>query len=206
MVKLYGHPYSPNSRKVHFAIEECGVTYEYHTVDLTAGAQKQPDFLALNPNGRVPVIDDDGFLLWESNAILWYVADTYGQGKLVPADPKKRALIDQWMWWQYSDLGPACGRPWIMKFYARFGRPLDADQHAKLCEDARTPLALLDASLAGRRWLLGDTFSIADISLSEHAGLCGEAGISLEPYANVRGWLGRVAERPAFQKTRPPRA
>lgn len=207
MIKLYGHPYSLNARKVHVALEEIGATYEYKTVDLQAGAQKQAEYLKLNPNGRVPTVDDDGFVLWESNAILWYVADKYGQGKLVPTDYKQRALVDQWMWWQYADLGPATGRPWLMKvFSALRGKTFDPDEHAKLCTAAVKPLTLLDAHLKERKYVVAEMFSIADIALSESAGLCDEAGISLEPYPHLRAWLARVNERPSYQKTRPPRA
>lgn len=205
MITLYGNPYSKNARKVHFALEEIGATYEYKTVDLASGAQKAPEFMRLNPNGRVPVIDDNGFVLWESNAILWYVADQHGRGKLVPTDNQQRAHVDQWMWWQYSDLALACGRPWIMKFKAKFGGAFDAAEHARLCEKAKAPLQLLDAHLATRKFAVADAFTIADIALSESAGLADEAGISLQPFPHVRAWLGRVSERPAFQKTRPPR-
>jgi glutathione S-transferase len=207
MITLHANPYSPNSRKVHFALEEMGAPYVYKTVNLPKREQKQPEFLRLNPNGRVPVIvdgeGDNGLVLYESNAILWYLADKFGRGRLVPEDVAERALIDQWMWWQASDLGPATGRPWTMKFYTRFGAPFDEDKHRHLVQAAASPLLLLDQHLHGRKYMVADRFTIADIALSEFFGLCAEAGIPLADVPHVNAWFARIAERPAFQKTRP---
>jgi glutathione S-transferase len=203
MLTLYAHPHSPNSRKVHWALEELGVPYTYQTVDLLKREQKDPGFMRLNPNGRVPVLDDDGFILWESNAILWYVADKFGRGVIVPEDVRERSHIDQWMWWQASDFGPATGRPWLMMFYARFGASLDEKRHRELCESALGPMRLLDAHLSGRQFVVGDRFSIADIALTESFGLCEEAGISRADLPHLNAWHARIAKRPAFVKTRP---
>jgi len=208
MITLHGHPYSPNSRKVHWALEEMGAPYVYKTVNLATREQKSPEFLRLNPNGRVPVVvdgeGDNGFVLYESNAILWYLADKYDHGHIVPEDLAERALIDQWMWWQASDLAPATGRPWIMKFYhTRFGAPFDGDKHQHMVQAAASPLLLLDQHLATRKFVVGERFTIADIALSEFFGLCSEAGIPLGEVPHVSAWFARLAERPGFRKTRP---
>jgi glutathione S-transferase len=205
MITLHGHPFSPNSRKVHWALEEMGAPYRYQTVNLAAREQKSPEFLQLNPNGRVPVLDDDGFLLYESNAILWYLADKYDHGHTVPDDVRERALIDQWMWWQASDLAPATGRPWQMRFYhTRFGTPFDADKHGQMVKSAASPLGLLNQHLATRQYLVAERFTIADIALSEFFGLCEQAGIPVADVPHLNAWHARLSERPAFQKTRPP--
>jgi glutathione S-transferase len=96
MLTLYGNPFSPNSRKVHWALEELGLPYEYKTLDLIrAREQKRESYLLLNPNGRVPTLVDDDFVLYESNAILWYVSDKFGAGRLVPEDLRERARVGQ---------------------------------------------------------------------------------------------------------------
>ena len=205
MLTLYGHPHSNNTRKVHFLLEELGAEYRYEHVDLWSGAHKKPEYLKLNPNGRLPILDDGGFILWESNAILWYVADSYGRGTLVPDDPKHRALIDQWMWWQYSDLSTACARPHFIKvMHPILGKPVDEAEHARLCEAAKRPLAVLDAHLDGRHFVVGERMSIADIALFESADLCEAGGIPLADYPHLRSWIGRLRDRPSYQKTRPP--
>jgi glutathione S-transferase len=203
MLTLYASPHSANSRKVYWALEEVGANFEYRTVDLRKGEQKDPAYLKLNPNGRVPTLDDGGFVLWESNALLWYVADKYGQGHLVPNDFGERALIDQWMWWQASDLSRAVSQPWLMRYLQRAGSPVDESEHAHFCEVAKRPLAVLDAHLQGKRFVVAERFSIADIALCETAAIAEEAGISLAPFPGVRHWLAGLADRPAFQKTRP---
>jgi len=202
MLTLHANPHSPNSRKVHWALEEMGAPYTYQLVDLGKREQKEPPFLKLNPNGRVPVLDDDGFILYESNAILWYLADKLGRGVIVPEDIKERALIDQWMWWQASDFGPATARPWLMMFYSKFGRQLDDKKHKDLVDAAIVPLKILDAHLSDHQFVVGARFSIADIALTEMFGLCDEAGISRNDVPHLNAWHARIAERPAFRKTR----
>jgi glutathione S-transferase len=203
MITLYASPISPNSRKVHWALEEMGVPYTYKNIDLGKREQKQPEFLALNPNGRVPVLDHEGFILYESNAILWFLADKYGRGVIVPEDVSERALIDQWMWWQATDFGPGIGRPWLMKLRERFGQALDAARHKEHLDTATGPLALLENHLASHKFVVADRFSIADIALAESYGLADMAGISRAALPHLNAWHARLAERPAFVKTRP---
>jgi glutathione S-transferase len=200
-IELYGHPYSHNTRKVHWALEEIGAPYEYETVDLMSGAQKEPEFLRLNPNGRVPVVRDGDLVLFESNAILWYLADQHD--RLLPKDPAGRALTVQWLAWQASDLAARCLEPWLMKFYATLGQPFDEQKHAEAVEAAQAPLKVLDGHLAGKKAMVGDALGVADVSVAESVGLCDFAGIDLTPYANVRAWFEPLTEREAYQKTRP---
>jgi glutathione S-transferase len=201
MLTLYGHGLSPNCRKVLWALEEAGVTYDFKQVNLPGGEQKTPEFLKLNPNGRVPVLDDDGFILWESNAILWYVGDKLGRGTIVPEDVKLRAQIDQWMWWQVADFtGPSTA--FFMKLRERSGQPLDANKHLDILKSSTKAAAVLDKHLERKPFVVGDKFTIADISLAEFAALADGGGVDFGPFANVRRWLGELAERPAYQKTR----
>ena len=202
MLKLHASPISSNSRKVRWALEELGVPYTYHHVDLMKGEQKAEGHTALNPNAKVPVIEDDGIKLWESNAILWYLGDRYGTGKLVPTDAHERALVHQWVAWQGSEIGPTVIRPWLMQLMAKFGAPMDKEEHGRLCAAAKTPLAVLDGQLARHAYVTGTRLTIADIAIAESVGLCEEAGISLEEYPNVRRWFASMGDRPAFVKTR----
>jgi glutathione S-transferase len=203
MVTLYGHPYSPNARKVHWALEELGTPYHYRTIDLPRREQKQPEYLRLNPNGRVPTLVDGDFVLYESNAILRYLADKLGQ--LMPGPAHQRALVDQWVFWQSSDLAPALGRPWWMKTIGPYvGQPVDEAKHKALVDAAQAPLRILDAHLAGKPLVVSEELSIADIALGSFAALAPQAGIDLAPFAHIAAWLERLGERPAFQKTRAP--
>jgi glutathione S-transferase len=205
MITLYGHPISFNSRKVHWALEELGVPYKYQTVDLSKGEQKREPLLSKNPNGRVPVLEDGAVSMFESNAILWYLADRYGAGKILPLDADRRALVHQWVSWQASDLGPSIMGPWLMLFYARVaGAPYDEAKLLAACAAAERPLSILEARIAAP-YVVGDAFSIADIALAESFGQCEGARIEVTNYPNLRAWFSRLAERPAFVKTRAPR-
>jgi glutathione S-transferase len=202
MINLYGHPVSSNSRKVHWALEEIGIPYTYQTVDLMKGEHKRDVFLGKNPNGRVPVLEDQGISLFESNAILWYLADRYGLGKIVPESAAQRALVHQWVSWQASDLGPAIMSPWLTLFYARVaGAPYEEAKLIHGCEAAGRPLGILEGVL-NKTYVAGDEFSIADIALAESFALCAEARIDTAPYPKLRAWLGRLSERPGYLKTR----
>jgi glutathione S-transferase len=198
--KLFGHPYSHNARKVHWALEEAGASYEYMTVDLMTGAQKAPDFVSLNPNGRVPVLEVGSNRMYESNAILLHLAEQ--ETDLAANSAQEKMLQTQWTLWQCSDLGPAIFKPWFNAFMSTLGTPFEPDAQADLIASAAQPLAILNAHLAGRDTVTGQ-FSVADIALAESIGLCGDAGIDLGPYAEVSRWFNGMSERPAYQRTRP---
>lgn len=203
MMKLHAHPYSGNSRKVHWALEEIGVPYEYVTIDLLKGAHKQPTFTALNPHGRVPVLEDDGFFLYESNAILLYLASHYGKAQIGARDDREAALVNQWLFVQAFDLQPAMQKAFVLKLYASLGQPFDAEAHARALTEIPPGVCVLEAHLHDKRYVVGEHFTIADIAVAESIGLAEFAGFDLTPYPHVRAWFGGLAERPAFQKTRP---
>jgi glutathione S-transferase len=202
MITLYGHPYSHNSRKIHWALEEMNVEYQYKTIDLMSAEQKNEDFVQMNPNGRVPVIEHENRLIYESNAILAYFMDALGEHPLSCSSNAHRAGVLQWLSWQASDLASALLEPWLMKFYETMGTELDKAAHLKLCEAAKAPLMILESHLE-RRSTVTDQFSMADIAMAESVLLAEYAGISLDTYAHTRAWLGNVKKRGAFEKTRP---
>jgi glutathione S-transferase len=203
MLTVYGHPFSPNTRKVTWALEEIGAQYTFTSVDLSKREQKSEDFLRMNPNGRVPVLDHKGFILYEANAILWYVAEQLDGGEsLLPPTPRQRALVDQWMWWQATDLTIA-SRPGGMKIRERLGIPLDPKAYADALEAARPPLTMLDRYLDDKDFIIPGHFSIADIANAEFCNVARFGGVELAQLSNVGAWLARLGDRPAFKKTRP---
>jgi glutathione S-transferase len=107
-MKLYGHPYSNHALRVQMLREECGIPYTYQVVDLMKGEQYTPSFLAMYPNGKVPVMDDNGFVLWESHVIMRYLADQHKAKAWYPSDLKARYQVDQWLDWNQTRLGPEC--------------------------------------------------------------------------------------------------
>jgi glutathione S-transferase len=201
-ITVFGHPLSNNTRKVLWTLQELGLAHTFHLVDLMTGEQRSAEAMQRNPNGRVPVMQDDDLVVYETQAILLYLADK--TGRLIAADAAGRARTLQWLFWVTSDLQMQLQKPWYEKLMAGFGAPLDEAAHARAVAAAAAPLAVLDAALAGRTWLVGDAFSIADIAAAEPLELCKIAGISLDTYANIRAWRARVTSRPSFLATRPP--
>lgn len=199
-VTLFGHPVSHNTRKVQWALAELEWDYTFETVDIFAGAHKEDAFLARNPNGRVPVLTDGSLTLFESNAILHYLAER--SGRLMPDTPQGRALVTQWLSWQASDLADALLRPWLMKVLAGHGQPLDEEAHRERVAAAQAPLEVLDAVLEGRGAIDGVDFSIADIAIAESIGLADVAGVSMTPFTHIRRWFEGISARPAFASTR----
>jgi glutathione S-transferase len=199
MLTLYGDPRSGSTRKVMWALEELAAPHELRTIELARDGHRTADFLALNPNGKVPVLVDDGFVLWESDAILWYLADT--RRGLVPSDGRDRALVQQWMSWNAYHLGDATYRARGMRMSARrTGAPLDSARHAELVAGAPPLLAILDRHLAGRRFVAGDALTIADLAIAANLSFGVDEGVALDGYADVKNWFERMTSRPAWKR------
>jgi glutathione S-transferase len=205
MLKLFAHPFSPHARKAHFVLEESGHPYVYELVDLAKGEQKSAAFLARNPTGKVPVLQDDEFLLPESGAILRYVAENYAPGKLLPGDKHLRALVDKWLFWQPSEANQILHKPFQVKVFARLaGKTPDEAAFQQAVQACQPVLKHLDDALAGKQFVVGDTFTIADIALCESIFQLHLVGVQTSHCTNLQGWYERLSERPAFKKTRPP--
>jgi GST-like protein len=200
-ITLLGHPLSNNTRKVQWALHELGVDHTFQTIDLMSGEQKSLAVTALNPNARVPILKDGDFVVSEAQAILIYLAEK--TGRLLPADPRDRTRALQWLFWVTSDLQMQLQRPWYARLLASFGQPLDEVAHARDVAAAATPLGILDGALAGRRFLVGDAFSIADIAALEPIELCAIAGIPLAAYGHLARWREGLQTRTGFVATRP---
>lgn len=192
-IRLYRFPLSGHSHRVELFMSLLGLPVEPVDVDLVAGAQKRPDFLAKNPFGQVPMIEDGETTVADSNAILVYLATRYdGSGRWLPRDPLALARVQEWLSLAAGELafGPAEAR--VIKL---FGAKYD---YARARALADRLYAVMDPHLAARRYLAADHPTIADVALYSYTAHAPEGGIALEPYPNVRAWLARIEALPAF--------
>ncbi len=203
-MKLYQNPFSTASFKVRALIHELGIACELVDIDMMKGEHKSPAFLAKNPNGKIPLLEDNGFLVWESNAILCYVAAQKPESGLLLTDPKGMALMHQWLQWHASTLSPSTNEVMMQTVYARFtGRQKDEAKYAAGMEKVRRDLAVLENSLAGKEYLCGK-LSLADFSLVSSLQLRGPMGLELEAFPNVKAWVARMESRESVRKSLPP--
>jgi len=191
-IQLYRHPLSGHSHRVELMLSLLGLPAELVFVDLAKGAHKQPEFLALNPFGQVPVINDNGVVLSDSNAILVYLAHTYAPGQWLPGEPVAAAQVQRWLSVAAGQVayGPAAAR-----LVTVFGAALDADEVIKR---AHALLAMMEAELGKSAFLAGASPSVADVSNYAYIAHAPEGNVSLEGYPNVRAWLARVEALPGF--------
>jgi GST-like protein len=198
MIELYTSS-TPNGYKVSIMLEELGLEYAVHGIDLAKQEQKAAEFLAMNPNGRIPVIvdhDNDDFVVFESGAILIYLAEK--TGRFLPQEEKARSLVIQWLMFQMGGVGPMMGQANV--FFRYFEEEIPAAIHRYQHEGLRL-LTVLDRQLAGREYLC-DEYSIADIATWPWAVTHNWSGIDVEELTNLQSWLVRMAERPAVVKGR----
>jgi glutathione S-transferase len=200
-MKLYDFSFSPNCRKVRAVAYELGMELEYAPVDLIKGEQRAPAFLAINPNGRVPVLEDGDFVLWESVAILRYLAAKKGGAALVPTTTREQADMDRWLSWQVAHLSPALSKvafERIVKKLTGQGAPDQAQIDVGTAEFAKAT-AVLDASLGNREYVAG-RLSLADFALAAHYSLASMAGLDVTPHPRVNAWLSRVLARDSMRR------
>lgn len=198
MIKLYGTPLSRAGRCI-WMLEETGVPFELVLVSFAGEAQK-PEFRRINPNGRVPALDDDGTIVWESMAINLHLADRYGKA-LAPRDSSERAHVNQWSFWVMTEIEPGL----IDALLHRVMRPpADRNPEVAAAGEAKLarPLAVLDEVLAGRTWLVGDRFTVADLNVASVLAIAAVAQIDLAAYPNVQRWLAACTGRPASERAR----
>jgi glutathione S-transferase len=201
MLNFYASPLSPFVTKVHYFLEEAGIPYKYHQVNLRDEKAKA-ELARVNPFGKVPAIELNGFGLGESNAILRYLIERYQVHQLYPANLEDRAQVDQAFEFVQAHVNRwVMALAWNLGFSAHFGVP--ADQHA--INEARSQLpgtlARLESYLNGRTYLAGHDFSLADVVLLPALAQHKAAQVSLADYPNVSGWLERASARPAWKKT-----
>jgi glutathione S-transferase len=197
-MKIYDFPLSPNSRKVRAIVYELGLTPEFVSVNLFKNEQGQPEFVALNPNAKVPTLVDRDLVLWESNAICAYLA--HGT-PLVPTGRRERAEVDRWTSWQLAHLGPAIGKvafQRLVKPMTGQGQPDPRIVEEGMVEYARFA-SVLETSLDGREYVAG-SLSIADFILASIFSLGATVGVEAAPYPRLNAWLGRVLGRDSMRR------
>jgi GST-like protein len=200
MIDLYYWP-TPNGHKITLFLEEAGLAYTIHPVDIGAGDQFRPEYLQISPNNKMPAIVDqapaDGGLplsVFESGAILHYLANK--TGKFLPADERGRVAVNQWLFWQMGGLGPMTGQYGHFHVYAPEPIPYARDRYER---EVLRLLGVLDRQLQGREFIAGE-YSIADMATHPWINPYSKAPLDLTPFANVRRWHAAVAARPAVQR------
>lgn len=192
-IKFYRFALSGHSHRVELMLSLLGLPFEAIDMDLTNGAHKKPDFLTLSPFGKVPAIDDKGFSLSDSNAILVYLVETYApDSHWLPRDPKIAAEIQRWLTIAADQIfsGPCAAR-----IAALFGAPID---HQAAISKAHDLFVIMNAHLSDRDWLVSDAISIADVAGYSYIAHAPEGGVSLDAYPNIRRWLSRIEQQPNF--------
>jgi glutathione S-transferase len=191
-MKLYHHPLSGHAHRARLFLSLVGVQPGLVEVDLRAGAQKRPEFLAMNIFGQVPVLDDDGVVVADSNAILVYVAKKLGRTDWLPEEPQQAAAVQRWLSVAAGEVayGPAAAR-----LVTLFGAKRDVDE---VIARAHALLRILQGALADRDWLVGDTPTIADVAIYSYVARAPEGNVHLSPYPAVEAWIARIEALPGF--------
>ena len=200
MLTIHGRTNSSNVQKVLWALRELDVPFERRDAGGAFGVVDTPEYKAMNPNSRVPTMEEDGFVLWESNAIVRYLAGRHGAGTLCPEDPQARADADRWMDWQQTTVAPQ-----ITPIFWNLVRTPEPDRDQAAIEAGRLgmiPLMqIMDRHLSASSFMVGDRLTMADIPL----GVMTYRWLTLiddrPAMANLEGWYARICERPAFRTT-----
>ncbi|WP_367373560.1 glutathione S-transferase family protein [Pseudomonas lini] len=191
-IKLYSFPLSGHAHRVELMLSLLQLPTELIFVDLAKGAHKQADFLALNPFGQVPVIDDQGVVLADSNAILVYLALKYGNGHWLPTDPVGAAKVQRWL---SVAAGPIAFGPARARLITVFGASFNAQE---VIAYSHIWLKVIDQELGATAYLAGSEPTIADIAAYSYIAHAPEGNVSLDDYANIRAWLARIEALPGF--------
>ena len=199
MLKILGRKTSSNVQKVLWCCAEIGLAFERSDIGGPFGGNKTPEYLALNPNGLVPTVDDDGFVLWESNAIVRYLSAKHAAGSLWPTDLRRRADADRWMDWQQTTLGPPMG----VLFRALLRSPPDAVEPAELeraKQRAAAGFSILDAQLGRSRYVAGETLTMGDIALGFAPHRWYILPMERPSLPHVERWYRELRERPGYRE------
>jgi glutathione S-transferase len=204
-MRLYGFPPSPNTWKVRAVAAHIGLPLELEFVDLSKGQQQTPEYLALNPTGRAPVLVDGDFILWESTAIMQYLADRT-PNRLWPNDARDRADIMRWQSWQLAHWDKEGCEPLIIerlvKKFLNLGPP-EMAVVAKGMESFNREARVLDAHLAKQSYLVGTEVTLADFSVVAPLFYAKEAELPVAPYQHLQDWFARVSALPAWRDAAP---
>jgi len=199
MLTILGRNTSANVQKVTWLCDECKIENKREDIGGKFGGNDKPEYLKLNPNGRVPTIIDDGFVMWESNAIVQYLASKHAQGTWYPTDLKARGRAVQWMDWAVSTYSPAAG-PVFMGLIRTPPEKRDMAAINKARDAWSKNVAMLDDHLAGSKYIAGDAITMGDMPVAIFTWRWFGLSIQRETYANVKRWYDSIAARPAFKK------
>jgi GST-like protein len=200
MIEVYSWP-TPNGHKVHIMLEECGLAYRAHPVNIGAGDQFNPDFLAISPNNKIPaLVDPDGpegapMSLFESGAILLYLAGK--AGKLLPESVRGRYEVLQWLMFQMGGVGPMLGQAHHFRIYAPEKIDYAIDRYTN---EAKRLYGVMDKRLARSKYIAGADYSIADIAIFPWLRSWKNQGIDWADYPHLKGWFDEIGARPAVQR------
>ena len=192
MISLYDFPLSGNAHKIRNALSLLGVEHELIPVDLQAGEQRSPDFLALNPFGHVPVLVDDDLVVRDSSAILVYLGRKYGRGQWLPVDAAGEARVQEWLAVASNEVAQGPGFARLITVFGAAGELADAQARS------HDLLERFEEHLAGREFLAADQPTIADIANYSYLALAPDGGVELDAYPRVRGWIARLETLPGF--------
>src|SRR5690242_12053824 len=191
-MKLYYHPLSGQFHRAHLSLSLIGVVHELVPVDLLAGAHKAPTFLKLNRFGQVPVLDDDGIIISDSNAILVYLAKKYHREDWLPETPEAAASVQRWL---SVAAGQIAFGPGAARLVTLLGAKFDAEE---VVGRAHAVLKVIDEELANRHWIAAAHPTIADVALYSYIARAPEGNVELSAYRNVEAWLCRIEALPGF--------
>lgn len=196
MIDLYTHT-TPNGRKISIMLEEVELPYKFHQVHINQGQQFTPEYLAINPNGKIPAIvdHDAGITVFESGAILTYLAEK--TGKLLPTEPKARYQTLQWLFFQVAGVGPMFGQLSFFTHFAPEKVPYALERYGK---ETYRIYGVMDKRLESNEYIAGDFYSIADIAIFPWVGAYEFMGTSLDEYPNLKRWFTTTQQRPAVQR------
>lgn len=199
MLTIWGRPSAYNFQKVHWFLEELGVEYEHINVGGARGGLDSDEFLAMNPNGRIPVIKDNGQVIWESNTILRYLASTYGANEYWSDSPVDRALFERWMDWELSTLQPA----FLGLFWSFYRSPESQRDNKKIkhyLQRCEYLVQILDIHLGGNEYVSGNSFGLGDVCVGTCFYRYFNMGIDVTSSDNVSHWYTRLSERACYKQ------
>jgi GST-like protein len=200
MIEVYSWP-TPNGHKIHIMLEECGLAYRAHPVNIGTGDQFKPEFLAISPNNKIPaIVDPDGpegkpISLFESGAILLYLASK--TGKLLPESITGRYEVLEWLMFQMGGVGPMLGQAHHFRIYAPEKIEYAVNRYTN---EAKRLYGVIDKQLSQHAWLAGDSYSVADIATFPWLRSWQNQGVELDDYPHLKRWFNEIAERPAVKR------
>lgn len=202
---LYMNPSSPNVRRVRLTAAVLGIELEERRLDFASGEHKTPEYLALNPNGAVPTLVDGDVVLTESRAIMQYLASTKPESGLLPRDERARAQVTRWQFWDAAHFSPQLGQLFFEKLVKpRMGQN---EPDARKIADAHVNLgrfgAVLDRWLEGKEYVVGDTLTLADLTLASSLMYAEQTQAPVSEFSNMMAWFSRIADMEAWRKTSP---